>query len=310
MVESSGMEDVIPVIDPQIQALVQEAITNSTPRQTSPNTIMKVTMEVSKIMQLYFTQLEQKFITQLQKLQLEIEHLKKTNHPIIKNEMNPTEPTNPVSTQVPNRQMPIAAQPKKRKTYKQALFGKNDTVQIVPMEKIQGACQQLIQSTTTSSTQPEFVKQKKPQQPAKNIQVAAFWIIDTPDPDKVSFKTWRQKLRELGAPERSILELRHPLRNVVEVITTTEHQEEVMKAAIQLNNRIRAPSPYTRVWEAPTPLTAQQIVRMSKSYYKGVARSPIQAVRIYLEQVAQSAIKLLIEHPTEAEELSKFYQKE
>ena len=81
-------------------------------------------------------------------------------------------------------------------------------------------------------------------------------------------------------------ELRHPLRNVTEVITTTTDVEAVMTVACMLNNTIQAPSSYKWVWDNPEPLTREQLTRKAKSYFRDMNRTPVQAVRLYHKEVA------------------------
>lgn len=176
----------------------------------------------------------------------------------------------------------------KRKTYAQAVFQKRDTVEVGIPQTPPIVKAQIVNSPS------KFVRQPKPPREPQNVKVTAFWIVDTPDPKDLTYKEWRSNLYQQGAPLRSIIELRHPLRNVLEVITTQENVAAVMAAAAKLNSNIKEPSPFERVWEAAQPLTEAQIARMATSYANSIKYSPSQVVRQYLRYVASKGVEILV----------------
>lgn len=181
---------------------------------------------------------------------------------------------------------------KKRRTYAQALFQKRDTVTLADAPVPPA----LPQAQQQAPNQPsKFVRENKPPREPQAVTVASFWVVDTPDPKEISYKEWRSNLYQQGAPPRSIIELRHPLRNVLEIITTQQHVTAVMNAAAKLNSNIKNASPYQRVWEAPEPLTETQVARMALSYANSIKYSPSQIVRQYLRSVATIGAKILMQ---------------
>lgn len=76
----------------------------------------------------------------------------------------------------------------KKKTYKQALYGRLDAVTI-SFERVKQRVKELrglALSPTAGDIQ--FTKMRRPPPPLKDVEVTAFWVIDTPDPQEVSFK--------------------------------------------------------------------------------------------------------------------------
>lgn len=276
------MEGIEIALDPttatKLANIIKETVSKSVPRQTVQATIDKVSACVTNEMQKLILQMQR----EIQILKNQIDQLKAKETPtVIKQEPN----TDPKTTTAKNQ-----THQRKQKTYKEALYGKNDEISL-NISNIQQQCTQIRAKPQTTTM--NFIKERKQPPPPQKVEISAFWIIDTPDPKEVSYKTWREQLKAKGAPDKSIIELRHPLKNVVEVITTTQHLDKVMQAAAQLNNRITIPSPYQRVWEAPEELTATQILRMAKSYATAIKRTPIKAVRIYLNLVAMEGITIL-----------------
>lgn len=206
-----------------------------------------------------------------------------------------TAPTTSATTQTTSQihTPKLQTQQQKRKTYTQPVFQKRDKVEIIDAPPPRYAPNPPDTQTQTSPPPSKFVRQRKPPREAQRVTLSAFWIIDTPDPRELSYKDWRVNLYEQGAPQKSIIELRHPLRNVLEVITTEQHVEAVMNAASKLNNNIKQAMPYTRVWEAAEPLTMHQIQRMATSYARGIRYSPSHHVRQYLQKVALVGANIL-----------------
>eukprot|EP01053_Blabericola_migrator_P005859 Blabericola_migrator_1__5858@NODE_2968_length_2154_cov_120_389554_g1858_i0_p1_GENE_NODE_2968_length_2154_cov_120_389554_g1858_i0NODE_2968_length_2154_cov_120_389554_g1858_i0_p1_ORF_typecomplete_len329_score41_16DUF2483/PF10656_9/15DUF2483/PF10656_9/15DUF1566/PF07603_11/0_97_NODE_2968_length_2154_cov_120_389554_g1858_i01801166 len=178
--------------------------------------------------------------------------------------------------------------PRPRKTYAAATRCVHNKV------SIRMPTHEEVKSSVTTATETKETPTTTSKFQLPEIHLTAIWVTNTPDPDKVSYAQYRTELRRLGAPQGSIRELRHPLRNVLEIITTEEHLSEVTRVASMMNPSVRPPSPYSPIWTS-SELASEQILSMALKYAKSVQRYKDKPTRTYLRTIALQAKPRLTE---------------